>query len=222
MSNRVVLLALGLASTATGCSSFSGLDAKATFACLYRWGHLPVGDRRLRREPPERAPRAAAREPHPEKSPGAKPTPQHGAPLPPGQTGGTRPIARRSRPRHRPGRRSAAAPRILRIWVAPYEDSDGDLRTSPTCTLTVDPGGWEIAHTRRAIRDRFMAIRAAEPASQAAGRAPRLIDPAPLPSQPGPATASVEREPFRRRHRPAGGALTWGRATGSSAACARS
>ncbi len=183
MSARGVLIALGVAMLGTGCSSFSGLDAKATFACPLPDGVTclsvtEVYGESLRNALPAQQPGSRT----PEKSPGAKPTPSRGAPPPSGQAAASPYRAAQPAPPSS-GAPIRSAPRILRIWVAPYEDSDGDLRDQSHMYVTVDPGGWEIAHTRRAIRDRFMAIRALEPASQAAGRAPRLIDPVPLPSQ---------------------------------------
>jgi len=184
MSARGVLVAVSLATLGAGCSSFSGLDAKATFACPLPDGVTclsvtGVYGESLRNALPAQQPGGRA----PKQPPDAKPAPS-GSPLAPSATSYR--TAQPAPPSS--GAPIRSAPRILRIWIAPYEDSDGDLRDQSHMYVTVDPGGWEIAHTRRAIRDRFMAIRAAEPASQAAGRAPRLIDPVPLPSQAGPAT----------------------------------
>ena len=58
-----------------------------------------------------------------------------------------------------------SAPRVLRIWVAPYEDSEGDLRDQTHIYVTVDRGAWQIEHTRRVIQDRFAPIRAVAPAA---------------------------------------------------------
>jgi conjugal transfer pilus assembly protein TraV len=54
---------------------------------------------------------------------------------------------------------------VLRIWLAPYEDSEGDLRDQTHIYVTVDRGAWQIEHTRRAIQDRFAPIRAVAPAA---------------------------------------------------------
>ena len=48
--------------------------------------------------------------------------------------------------------------RILRLWVAPWEDSDGDLHEQSFMYVVVDPGRWLIEHNRSAIRDEFMPI----------------------------------------------------------------
>jgi conjugal transfer pilus assembly protein TraV len=183
MSARGVLCSLSLAALGTGCSSFSGLDAKASFACPLPDGVTclsvtEVYGESLRNTLPGQQPGGRA----PKQPPDAKPGPSGGTPAPSATAYRTAHPAPPSS-----GAPIRSAPRVLRIWIAPYEDSDGDLRDQSHIYVTVDPGGWEIAHTRRAIRDRFMAIRAIEPASQAAGRTPRLIDPVPLPPQAGPA-----------------------------------
>jgi conjugal transfer pilus assembly protein TraV len=48
--------------------------------------------------------------------------------------------------------------RILRLWVAPWEDSDGDLHEQAFLYVVVDPGRWLIERNRSAIRDEFMPI----------------------------------------------------------------
>jgi conjugal transfer pilus assembly protein TraV len=78
-------------------------------------------------------------------------------------------------------------PRVLRIWIAPYEDSDGDLRDQSHIYVTVDPGAWQIEHSRRAIRDRFAPIRAVAPAVPPPGPADtvRSVDGTATVVQPG-------------------------------------
>ena len=71
-----------------------------------------------------------------------------------------------------------SAPRVLRIWVAPYEDSDGDLRDQTHIYVTVDSGKWQVEHTRRVIRDRFAPI--------------RVVAPSGAPVAPASATRSAE------------------------------
>lgn len=48
-----------------------------------------------------------------------------------------------------------SAPRILRLWIAPWEDSDGDLHDAATVHVVVDTGRWLIEHVRPAPRDRL-------------------------------------------------------------------
>lgn len=53
-----------------------------------------------------------------------------------------------------------SAPRILRLWFAPWEDSDGDLHDQSLVYLSVDTGKWQIEHTRRRIQDAYRPVRA--------------------------------------------------------------
>jgi conjugal transfer pilus assembly protein TraV len=39
-------------------------------------------------------------------------------------------------------------PRLLRLWVAPWEDSDGDLHEAATVHLVADTGRWQIDRVR--------------------------------------------------------------------------
>lgn len=48
-----------------------------------------------------------------------------------------------------------SAPRVLRLWVAPWEDSDGDLHDQFYVYLTVDPGRWVIEHQRNKIQQEY-------------------------------------------------------------------
>lgn len=51
-----------------------------------------------------------------------------------------------------------SAPRVLRVWVAPWEDSDGDLRDQSYFYVTVDGGRWLIERNRQNIRDEYAPI----------------------------------------------------------------
>ena len=49
--------------------------------------------------------------------------------------------------------------RVLRIWLAPWEDSSGDLHDQAYVYVTVDPGKWLIEHTRAPIRRDFAPLK---------------------------------------------------------------
>ena len=53
-----------------------------------------------------------------------------------------------------------SAPRMLRVWFAPWEDSDGDLHDQSYVYLQVDAGQWLIEHNRRRIQDAYRPVRA--------------------------------------------------------------
>jgi len=46
-------------------------------------------------------------------------------------------------------------PRVLRLWIAPWEDADGDLHEESLVHMVVDTGRWLIEHVRPAPRSRL-------------------------------------------------------------------
>ena len=52
-----------------------------------------------------------------------------------------------------------SAPRILRVWFAPWEDADGDLHDQSFVYLPVDAGRWLIEHTQRKIQEGYRPVR---------------------------------------------------------------
>jgi conjugal transfer pilus assembly protein TraV len=50
------------------------------------------------------------------------------------------------------------APRVLRLWIAPWEDSDGDLHEASTVHVLVDHGRWLIERVRPAPRGPRMGV----------------------------------------------------------------
>lgn len=53
-----------------------------------------------------------------------------------------------------------SAPTVLRIWLSPWEDSDGDLHDQSYIYVTLNTGHWLIEHNRRRIQDAFAPVRA--------------------------------------------------------------
>lgn len=53
-------------------------------------------------------------------------------------------------------------PRVLRVWLAPIEDADGDFRDQAYLYITANSGRWNVEHTRSAVRDEFQPLRRAE------------------------------------------------------------
>lgn len=49
--------------------------------------------------------------------------------------------------------------RVLRVWIAPWEDSDGDLNDQSYSYIVVDAGKWMIDHNRRNIANEFAPVR---------------------------------------------------------------
>jgi len=50
------------------------------------------------------------------------------------------------------------APRVLRLWIAPWEDSDGDLHEASTVNVLIDHGRWLIERVRPAPRGLRMGV----------------------------------------------------------------
>jgi conjugal transfer pilus assembly protein TraV len=49
--------------------------------------------------------------------------------------------------------------RVLRLWVKPWEDADGDLMDQLYVYVPVDTGRWLVDHAQRQIRDAYAPIR---------------------------------------------------------------
>lgn len=140
-----LLAALALIFALAGCASMSGVGGSDTFACKAPDGVLctsvsGVYANSMARNLP--AQRAAAKS-HP-KVDGDN---VQFVVSPVGQ-GAIRPTLTAGQPLRSP-------PRVLRVWVAPWEDSDGDLRDQSYFYVTVDSGRWLIEHNREAIRNEY-------------------------------------------------------------------
>ncbi|MBW3499956.1 TraV family lipoprotein [Janthinobacterium sp. NKUCC08_JDC] len=54
-------------------------------------------------------------------------------------------------------------PRVMRLWIKPWEDSDHDLHDQSFVYLQTDSGRWQIAHAQRQIRDAFAPLKPPAP-----------------------------------------------------------
>jgi conjugal transfer pilus assembly protein TraV len=45
--------------------------------------------------------------------------------------------------------------KVLRVWIAPWEDTDGDLHDQSYVYVVADPGRWLIEHSRKRIVDHY-------------------------------------------------------------------
>jgi conjugal transfer pilus assembly protein TraV len=71
--------------------------------------------------------------------------------------------------------------RILRLWIKPWEDADGDLYDQGYVYVQVDNGQWQIDHVQRQIRDRLCAAEGRHPSRPLRHRPP---NPAPVHRRP--------------------------------------
>jgi conjugal transfer pilus assembly protein TraV len=46
-------------------------------------------------------------------------------------------------------------PSVMRIWIAPWEDADGDLHEGAWIAMRLDDGCWNIDHVRERIREGY-------------------------------------------------------------------
>lgn len=147
---RVLRTATLLAALATvtlaGCINLSGLDARSSFTCKAPEGVLcdsmtGVYTKAEQQDLPGQRVRARVEEGGAADAPRAF------------DAGGvlTRPIDS--------GTPIRTAPRVLRVWFSPWEDSDGDLHDQSYVYLPVDSGRWLIEHSRRRIQDAFQPVR---------------------------------------------------------------
>lgn len=52
-----------------------------------------------------------------------------------------------------------STPRVLRLWVKPWEDADGDLIDQSYIYVQIDNGQWLIEHAQRQIREAYAPVK---------------------------------------------------------------
>lgn len=171
------LIASIVALTMTGCSSFlSGLGGKDTYACKAPPGavctsisgvyaNTALGSTRQLRVADQSTTATGVKT----GTTIGKPTP-YGATTPPKSAH----IAANTAAQPDTPSPLRSAPRLLRIWIAPWEDSDGDLHEEAYVHAVVDPGRWLVEHVRPAtVRERDGAIAPVPLATPAPDTRPR-------------------------------------------------
>ena len=71
--------------------------------------------------------------------------------------------------------------RILRLWIKPWEDADGDLYDQGYVYVQVDNGQWQIDHVQRQIRDLYAPLKPPPKPDTEAANEPGANTPSPLP-----------------------------------------
>lgn len=71
--------------------------------------------------------------------------------------------------------------RILRLWIKPWEDADGDLYDQGYVYVQVDNGQWQIDHVQRQIRDLYAPLKPPPKPDTEAANEPGASTPSPLP-----------------------------------------
>lgn len=156
MNHAAAVLRIGaIALVLTGCSSMSGLDAKSNFSCKAPDGILCESMSGIYAN--AQAKNLPGQKVNKHTQEGAADSPHAN------ETGVmTKPIYS--------GTPIRSAPRLLRVWIAPWEDTDGDLHDQSYVYLTIDSGQWLIEHNRRRILDNYRPVRAPTSAKGALSR----------------------------------------------------
>ena len=165
---RTVALLVGATATLLGgcASTMSGLGGEGSYACK-----APVGSQctsvsgvyanSIHGQPPASALPKPAKEPT---STAAAVTVASASTAAPGL--GAPPSALRSQPR------------VLRLWIAPWEDADGDLHEASLVHVLVDTGRWLIERVTPANRQRVDAVRPPIPSAAPASGPASASEPA--------------------------------------------
>lgn len=74
-------------------------------------------------------------------------------------------------------------PRVLRLWIAPWEDADGDLHEEALVHVVVDAGRWLIEHIRPVVRSRVDGVAPPVAPIQAPSAEKASSDSAPAPTR---------------------------------------
>lgn len=151
----------------SACTSMSGLSASSSYACKAPEGvacdsvsgtyanalqnNLPSQRRQARKES---GPSTVKSDEVTSIAPATIPPAAGNAGLPP------TPVTLRS------------APRVLRLWIKPWEDADHDLYDQSYVYVQVDGGRWQIGHVQHQIRDAYAPLKAPPRTAQAGEQAP--------------------------------------------------
>jgi len=171
---RTVAILIGATATLLGgcASTMNGLGGEGSYACK-----APVGSQctsvsgvyanSIHGQPPASALPKPAKEPT---STAAAATVASASTAAPGL--GAPPSALRSQPR------------VLRLWIAPWEDADGDLHEASVVHVLVDTGRWLIERVTPANRQRVDAVRPPIPSTAPASGPSAANEPAPSTETP--------------------------------------
>jgi conjugal transfer pilus assembly protein TraV len=161
-----------------GCANITGLDASSEYACQAPLGvqcesvsgtYANALRNSLPAQRPQRAPSAAPAAATPATTAKAAATrATSAAARAPGGVDAT--------PAVQPIR---SQPRLLRLWIKPWEDADRDLHDQGYVYVQVDSGRWLVDHAQRQVRDAYAPVRpprrpaAAAPADEPTAQRPQ-------------------------------------------------
>lgn len=168
------------AATLAGCSGTMGLGGSSEFACPLTGGVTCENVSNVYRMSrngtlPNKAPAPSPATPSSSSAPPPSPSgpPVEMAPVRQAAVASAVPVSSVT-----PGRSTSPSPmpirsqpRILRGWIVPYEDADGDLVGDAYVFIPVDSGRWMVEHARQRIRDAYAPARPAAAAAAAPSQA---------------------------------------------------
>ena len=152
---RTLLASAVFLALLAGCTSMSGLSGSSSYACKSPEGVAcdsvsgTYANAVHNNLPSQRAKRSAA----PRKEASEANPPESAVPAPSTIVTGDADTAVTPSPL-----RSQA--RLLRLWIKPWEDADGDLYDQGYVYVQVDNGQWLIDHVQRQIRDAYAPLKA--------------------------------------------------------------
>jgi conjugal transfer pilus assembly protein TraV len=164
-----VLAISALCAALTGCGSITGLDGTSSYSCKAPEGvkcdsvsgtYYNALQNNLPSQRKSSMPAPAGNS--------APPLPSHRDALLLTAASGTTPSRMGTTFQPAPLR---AAPRVMRMWIKPWEDADRDLNGESLVYLQVDDGRWLVDHVQRQAREPFAPIRAAKLATAPSGKA---------------------------------------------------
>ena len=88
-----------------------------------------------------------------------------------------------------------SASKVLRLWIKPWEDLDGDLFDQGYVYVQVDTGLWLLDHLQRSIRETYAPTRPPASRSEAPVTEAAPASPMQRPTWPPPARAPASRAP---------------------------
>jgi len=187
-ARRLLAVVLSAVAALSGCAStMSGLGGERSYACK-----APVGTQCTSVSGVYansiHGPVAASVLPKPAKTPERAPS------APAGAFGSATAAAFST-----PATPIRSQPRVLRLWIAPWEDADGDLHEASVVHVLVDTGRWLIERVVPANRNRVDTVRPPIPSSAPASATPSTSEHASR-DQTGP-----DRFPLRTGLSPADG-----------------
>lgn len=153
-----VLCAAGLSVLATGCANITGLDGTSNYACKAPDGvkcdsvsgtYYNAIQNNLPSQ--RRSPMSHGEAPAPRPAPSR----QEAALMVP-TSARTATLAEAAPHNVAPLR---AAPKVMRLWIKPWEDADRDLNGESLVYVQVDNGRWLVDHVQRQAREPYAPVR---------------------------------------------------------------